>query len=112
MEDVNKSQQAAWNAADVKIDVDDVGSKTTAAMGVLKTVSTLLMSLESAPEVMSASLCEIDHMATLYMPLTDRIFQVLHQLETTLLPVFAYTLENICIGIYIYIYILGRVFLR
>ncbi|KAL1924145.1 uncharacterized protein VTP21DRAFT_7180 [Calcarisporiella thermophila] len=55
-----------------KFDVDD---KTMTAMGVLKTISTLLMSLESTPEV-------------------------LHKLEETLLPVVVFTLKNQIIDLY------------
>lgn len=53
----------------------DSSDKTLAAMGVLKTIGTLIMSLESTPEI-------------------------LQQLEETLLPVITYTLEKRVIDLY------------
>jgi len=51
----------------------DISDKTMAASGVLKTITTLLLSLESTPELLS-------------------------QLENALLPVITYSLENAIIG--------------
>lgn len=51
----------------------DISDKTMAASGVLKTITTLLLSLESTPELLS-------------------------QLENALLPVITYSLENTIIG--------------
>ncbi|KAL0098010.1 armadillo-type protein [Phycomyces blakesleeanus] len=56
-------------------DIDEMSDKTMAAMGVLKTIGTLILSLESTPEV-------------------------LQQLEDALLPVITYTLENSIVDLY------------
>ncbi|CAG8478067.1 8378_t:CDS:10, partial [Cetraspora pellucida] len=53
----------------------DCGEKTLAAAGVLKTITTLILSLESTPEILS-------------------------QLETVLLPVITFTLENTITDLY------------
>lgn len=70
MEDVTSAQN---QAVDDALDFDEMGDKTMAAMGVLKTIGTLILSLESTPEM-------------------------LLQLENALLPVITYTLENTIIG--------------
>ncbi|ORX79697.1 ARM repeat-containing protein [Basidiobolus meristosporus CBS 931.73] len=74
MEEVtqNTSQIDIDNGA---IDMDDMGDKTMAAMGVLKTIGTLILSLESTPELLA-------------------------QLEQTLMPVIRYTLEKQIIDLY------------
>lgn len=56
-------------------DVDEASDKTMAAMGVLKTIGTLILSLESTPDI-------------------------LQQLENALLPVITYTLEKRIIDLY------------
>ncbi|CAO3652340.1 unnamed protein product [Cunninghamella blakesleeana] len=56
-------------------DIDELSDKTMAAMGVLKTIGTLILSLESSPEV-------------------------LQQLENALLPVITYTLNNSIMDLY------------
>ncbi|ORZ05818.1 armadillo-type protein [Absidia repens] len=56
-------------------DIDELSDKMMAAMGVLKTIGTLILSLESSPEV-------------------------LQQLEDALLPVITYTLENSIMDLY------------
>ncbi|KAI8335415.1 armadillo-type protein [Chlamydoabsidia padenii] len=56
-------------------DLDDISDKTMAAMGVLKTIGTLILSLESTPEI-------------------------LQQLENALLPVITYTLKNKIMDLY------------
>ncbi|CEP15700.1 hypothetical protein [Parasitella parasitica] len=56
-------------------DIDELSDKTMAAMGVLKTIGTLILSLESTPEV-------------------------LQQLENALLPVITYTLEKKILDLY------------
>lgn len=55
--------------------VDESGEKTMAAMGVLKTIGTLILSLESTPDI-------------------------LQQLENALLPVIIYTLEHRIFDLY------------
>ncbi|KAI9281483.1 armadillo-type protein [Sporodiniella umbellata] len=56
-------------------DLDELSDKTMAAMGVLKTIGTLILSLESTPEI-------------------------LQQLENALLPVITYTLEKKILDLY------------
>ncbi|KAG1077935.1 hypothetical protein G6F42_024526 [Rhizopus arrhizus] len=70
MEELNQSNTLA-SADDDEFtgDIDELSDKTMAAMGVLKTIGTLILSLESTPEI-------------------------LQQLENALLPVITYTLEN------------------
>lgn len=63
------NQQAMGDDGSFNGDVDEMSDKTMAAMGVLKTIGTLILSLESTPDV-------------------------LQQLENALLPVITYTLEN------------------
>jgi hypothetical protein len=70
MEDVAAAQN---QGGDDNLDFDEMGDKTMAAMGVLKTIGTLILSLESTPEM-------------------------LLQLENALLPVITYTLNNTIIG--------------
>ncbi|KAI8097286.1 armadillo-type protein [Halteromyces radiatus] len=60
-------------------DIDELSDKMMAAMGVLKTIGTLILSLESSPEV-------------------------LQQLEDALLPVITYTLENSVMDLYVEIF--------
>jgi hypothetical protein len=72
MEDVTTAQN---QSAEDAFDFDEMGDKTMAAMGVLKTIGTLILSLESTPEM-------------------------LLQLENALLPVITYTLENTIIDLY------------
>ncbi|KAF9570176.1 hypothetical protein EC968_002115 [Mortierella alpina] len=55
--------------------IDEAGDKTMAAMGVLKTMGTLIISLESTPEV-------------------------LNQLELALMPVITFTLQNAIIDLF------------
>lgn len=76
MEDLN--QNNALNSADddeFDGDIDELSDKTMAAMGVLKTIGTLILSLESTPEI-------------------------LQQLENALLPVITYTLEKKILDLY------------
>ncbi|RUP50513.1 armadillo-type protein, partial [Jimgerdemannia flammicorona] len=77
MEDVTNAQHKITEeeALDGSIDLDEMGDKTMAAMGVLKTIGTLILSLESTPDV-------------------------LQQLENALLPVIKFTLENSIIDLY------------
>ncbi|KAI7886446.1 ARM repeat-containing protein [Lichtheimia hyalospora FSU 10163] len=63
------NQQAMGDDGSFNGDVDEMSDKTMAAMGVLKTIGTLILSLESTPDI-------------------------LQQLENALLPVITYTLEN------------------
>ncbi|KAG2183579.1 hypothetical protein INT43_006585 [Umbelopsis isabellina] len=72
MEDVTTAQN---QSVEDEFDFDEMGDKTMAAMGVLKTIGTLILSLESTPEM-------------------------LLQLENALLPVITYTLENTIIDLY------------
>ncbi|KAI7867363.1 armadillo-type protein [Spinellus fusiger] len=72
MEDI---AQVNTMTADDPVDYDGVNDKTMAAMGVLKTIGTLILSLESTPEV-------------------------LQQLEEALLPVITYTLKNTIVDLY------------
>jgi len=75
MEDVSQAQKEITDE-DVfagTINTDGVADKIMAAMGVLKTIGTLILSLQSTPEMLS-------------------------QLETVLQPVISYTLENSIIG--------------
>ncbi|RUS35493.1 armadillo-type protein [Jimgerdemannia flammicorona] len=53
MEDVTNAQHKITEeeALDGSIDLDEMGDKTMAAMGVLKTIGTLILSLESTPDV-------------------------------------------------------------
>ncbi|KAI7872425.1 armadillo-type protein [Spinellus fusiger] len=71
MEDVTQSSNAAIEDDDQPFtgDIDAMSEKTMAAMGVLKTMGTLILSLESNPDM-------------------------LQQLENALLPVLTYTLNN------------------
>ncbi|SAM02255.1 hypothetical protein [Absidia glauca] len=75
MEDFAQSNQAAGDDNDDDGDFDDISDKTMAAMGVLKTIGTLILSLESTPEI-------------------------LQQLENALLPVITYTLKNKIVDLY------------
>ncbi|RUS23108.1 armadillo-type protein [Endogone sp. FLAS-F59071] len=76
MEDVTNAQHLIKDEVlEESIDLDEMGDKTMAAMGVLKTIGTLILSLESTPDV-------------------------LQQLENALLPVIKYTLENSIIDLY------------
>jgi hypothetical protein len=75
MEEVSQAQKEITDE-DVlagSINTEGVADKTMAAMGVLKTIGTLILSLQSTPEM-------------------------LQQLETVLHPVISYTLENSIIG--------------
>lgn len=76
MEDLNQNN-ALNNADDDEFDgdIDELSDKTMAAMGVLKTIGTLILSLESTPEI-------------------------LQQLENALLPVITYTLEKKILDLY------------
>ncbi|CAO0791888.1 unnamed protein product [Mucor circinelloides] len=76
MEELNQSNTLA-SADDDEFtgDIDELSDKTMAAMGVLKTIGTLILSLESTPEI-------------------------LQQLENALLPVITYTLENKILDLY------------
>ncbi|KAG0768001.1 hypothetical protein G6F57_006285 [Rhizopus arrhizus] len=77
MEELNQSN-ALNNAEDddeFDGDIDELSDKTMAAMGVLKTIGTLILSLESTPEI-------------------------LQQLENALLPVITYTLEKKILDLY------------
>ncbi|GAB5589961.1 Nonsense-mediated mRNA decay protein 5 [Umbelopsis nana] len=77
MEDVSQAQKEI-SEEDVlagSINTEGVADKTMAAMGVLKTIGTLILSLQSTPEM-------------------------LQQLETVLHPVISYTLENSIIDLY------------
>ncbi|KAI9022225.1 armadillo-type protein [Phycomyces nitens] len=71
MEDIAQNSNAATADDDQSFqgDMDEMSDKTMAAMGVLKTIGTLILSLESSPDV-------------------------LQQLENALLPVITYTLNN------------------
>ncbi|KAI9304897.1 armadillo-type protein [Cunninghamella echinulata] len=77
MEDFAQSNQAAEanDDDDLNGDLDDISDKTMAAMGVLKTIGTLILSLESTPDI-------------------------LQQLENALLPVITYTLKNKIMDLY------------
>ncbi|KAI8394007.1 armadillo-type protein [Radiomyces spectabilis] len=76
MEDLAQANHQHFDeAGSFNGDVDELSDKTMAAMGVLKTIGTLILSLESTPEV-------------------------LQQLENALLPVITYTLENSIIDLY------------
>lgn len=77
MEDLAQANQQALADEDASFngDVDEMSDKTMAAMGVLKTIGTLILSLESTPDV-------------------------LQQLENALLPVITYTLENRILDLY------------
>ncbi|KAH8551815.1 armadillo-type protein [Umbelopsis sp. PMI_123] len=77
MEDVSQAQKEITDE-DVlagSINIEGVADKIMAAMGVLKTIGTLILSLQSTPEM-------------------------LRQLETVLYPVISYTLENSIIDLY------------
>ncbi|KAI9492090.1 armadillo-type protein [Zychaea mexicana] len=69
------NQQATGEDGSFNGDVDEMSDKTMAAMGVLKTIGTLILSLESTPDI-------------------------LQQLEEALLPVITYTLENNVLDLY------------
>jgi hypothetical protein len=71
----NNSNNATNDDDDDYGDLDDISDKTMAAMGVLKTIGTLILSLESTPEI-------------------------LQQLENALLPVITYTLKNKIMDLY------------
>ncbi|KAI8976466.1 armadillo-type protein [Pilobolus umbonatus] len=77
MEEINQSNTLNGIDEDEEFtgDVDELSDKTMAAMGVLKTIGTLILSLESTPEV-------------------------LQQLENALLPVITYTLKNKILDLY------------
>ncbi|KAI8100099.1 armadillo-type protein [Halteromyces radiatus] len=76
MEDFSQSNQLADSNDDDDFgDLDDVSDKIMAAMGVLKTIGTLILSLESTPDI-------------------------LQQLENALLPVITYTLKNKIMDLY------------
>ncbi|KAI8969324.1 armadillo-type protein [Mycotypha africana] len=76
MEELNQSNTLATADDDEFTgDIDELSDKTMAAMGVLKTIGTLILSLESTPEI-------------------------LQQLENALLPVITYTLENRILDLY------------
>lgn len=77
MEDVSQAQKdvSEEDILSGSINTDGVADKTMAAMGVLKTIGTLILSLQSTPEM-------------------------LQQLETVLHPVISYTLENSIIDLY------------
>lgn len=77
MEDLAQANQQAEGADDASFngDIEELNEKTMAAMGVLKTIGTLILSLESTPDV-------------------------LQQLENALLPVITYTLENQVLDLY------------
>ena len=68
MQDYQDSAASGENSLEL-----DISDKTMAVSGVLKTITTLLLSLESTPELLS-------------------------QLENALLPVITYSLENAIIG--------------
>lgn len=52
MEDVTNAQHLIKEEVlEESIDLDEMGDKTMAAMGVLKTIGTLILSLESTPDV-------------------------------------------------------------
>ncbi|KAG0017779.1 hypothetical protein BGZ80_007926 [Entomortierella chlamydospora] len=72
-EDMAKGSDEADDLTDAAI--DEASDKTMAAMGVLKTMGTLIISLESTPEV-------------------------LNQLEIALLPVIQFTLQNAIIDLF------------
>ncbi|KAF9202029.1 hypothetical protein BGZ49_007782 [Haplosporangium sp. Z 27] len=72
-EDMAKGSDGVDDLTDVAI--DEASDKTMAAMGVLKTMGTLIISLESTPEV-------------------------LNQLEIALLPVIQFTLQNAIIDLF------------
>ncbi|KAI9256941.1 putative nonsense-mediated mRNA decay protein [Sporodiniella umbellata] len=72
MEELNQSNSLS-NGFDG--DIEEMNDKTMAAMGVLKTIGTLILSLESTPEI-------------------------LQQLENTLLPMITYTLERKIVDLY------------
>ncbi|KAI9266554.1 armadillo-type protein [Phascolomyces articulosus] len=69
------NQQATGDDGSFNGDIDEMSDKTMAAMGVLKTIGTLILSLESTPDI-------------------------LQQLEEALLPVITYTLENNVLDLY------------
>ncbi|KAI9486221.1 MAG: armadillo-type protein [Benjaminiella poitrasii] len=76
MEELNQNNTLATADDDeFSGDIDELSDKTMAAMGVLKTIGTLILSLESTPEI-------------------------LQQLENALLPVITYTLENKILDLY------------
>ncbi|CAO3651162.1 unnamed protein product [Cunninghamella echinulata] len=79
MEELSQAKVQHGNDGDengsINGDIDELSDKTMAAMGVLKTIGTLILSLESSPEV-------------------------LQQLENALLPVITYTLENSIMDLY------------
>ncbi|KAF9115179.1 hypothetical protein BGX27_008657 [Mortierella sp. AM989] len=72
-EDMTKGSEGVDDLSDTAI--DEASDKTMAAMGVLKTMGTLIISLESTPEV-------------------------LNQLELALLPVIQFTLQNAIIDLF------------
>ncbi|KAF7728772.1 hypothetical protein EC973_005610 [Apophysomyces ossiformis] len=75
MEDLAQANNQTADDASFNGDIDEMSDKTMAAMGVLKTIGTLILSLESSPDV-------------------------LQQLENALLPVITYTLENNILDLY------------
>lgn len=77
MEELNQSNNLNADNDDEELDgdLDELSDKTMAAMGVLKTIGTLILSLESTPEI-------------------------LQQLENALLPVITYTLEKKILDLY------------
>ncbi|KAI9283549.1 armadillo-type protein [Umbelopsis sp. AD052] len=77
MEDVSQAQKdiSEEDMLSGSANTDGVADKIMAAMGVLKTIGTLILSLQSTPEMLS-------------------------QLETVLQPVISYTLENSIIDLY------------
>lgn len=76
MEEVAQAdKQAMDDDGEFNGDIEEMSDKTMAAMGVLKTIGTLILSLESTPDV-------------------------LQQLENALLPVITYTLENNVLDLY------------
>jgi hypothetical protein len=83
MEEISQAKTQHGNTEDVGEggnisfgrEIDELSDKMMAAMGVLKTIGTLILSLESSPEV-------------------------LQQLEEALLPVITYTLNNSIMDLY------------
>lgn len=75
MEELAATYQGATDDNDFEGDSEESSDKTMAAMGVLKTIGTLILSLESTPEI-------------------------LQQLQEALLPVITYTLEKRIIDLY------------
>lgn len=68
-------EELAQTHRDANEDIDESSDKTMAAMGVLKTIGTLILSLDSSPDI-------------------------LEQLEHVLLPVITFTLENRILDLY------------